>query len=79
MSGNNGLILPRHQGQKVHLFTELGQEIIVTLLGLNYNGEARLSFVAGYEIRIIRGEIIGMAPVLKNVVGIDADENRGNR
>lgn len=77
MSGNNGLILTRHQGQKVHLFTATGQEITVAFLGLNHNGEARLSFKAGEEIRIIRGEILGLAPVLKNVAGMD--EDRGNR
>lgn len=77
MSGNYGLVLTRHHGQNVHLFTETGQEIIVTFLGAAYNGEARISIKADKEIRIVRGEIIGKVPTLSDSVGMD--ENRGNR
>lgn len=77
MSGKNGLILTRSPGQKVRLFLANGQEITVAFLGYGNNGEARISFKAPEDIWIVRAEIYGSVPVLKDVV--EMDENRGNR
>lgn len=77
MSGNNGLILTRRCGEKIHLNTDVDEEIIITYLGLTREGQAKIGIKAPLSINIVREELLALVPELTDVVPLD--ENRGNR